>query len=153
MGAVLMANSSGTQTVALAFSPLWLAVAAGASGGSVRVYSWPSPDHDLAVDMTRGMSMFSGSLLLVYLLASGFCGVRRPRQRFRFLMSSRRSRTLAREMNLEMVEMSSARQSAISELPTHIVAQDEVDTANEQNRSCAVCLEDFVAGDEQKTLP
>lgn len=153
MGAQLMSNTSGAQMLALAFSPLWLAVASGAGGGSVRVYAWPSPDHDLAVDMTRGMSMFSGSLLVVYLLASGFCGVRRPRHRFRFLLSSRRSRALAREMNLEMVEMSSARQSAISELPTHVVAEDELDSANEQNKSCAVCLEDFAAGDEQKTLP
>jgi len=147
MGAALMADTSDAQDVALAFSPLWLVIASGAGGGSVRVYSWPSPDQALVVDMTRGMSMFSGSLLLVYLLATGFCGVRRvrrPRRRFHFLTASRRA--LAREMSLE-IEMSEASMRAISELPTHIVAEgDEVS-------SCAVCLEDFRPGDEQKTLP
>lgn len=42
---------------------------------------------------------------------------------------------------------------SIDALPSHVLSEDEVAAASEEQRSCTVCMDDFRAGDEQRTLP
>jgi len=46
-----------------------------------------------------------------------------------------------------------ARSSEVAFLPTHILASEEVSQLPEEHRQCTICIEDFQAGDKQKTLP
>jgi len=46
-----------------------------------------------------------------------------------------------------------AQHSSVNELPTHIITAGEVGAAPAEHRSCTICLEEFKAGDKQRTLP
>lgn len=50
-------------------------------------------------------------------------------------------------------QMRPAASGAITTLPTHVVTDEEVAAMPEEHRACTICLEDFKAGDEQRTLP
>lgn len=41
----------------------------------------------------------------------------------------------------------------IAALPTRVLREEDVAGANDENRACAVCMEDFAVGEEQRTLP
>lgn len=58
-------------------------------------------------------------------------------------------------MELEAAEASTrpARQGHIAHLPTHRVTNEQLVGAPEECKSCTVCMEDFIPGEEQKTLP
>lgn len=43
--------------------------------------------------------------------------------------------------------------SLIEALPTHRLSADHVSSASGEHRSCSICIQDFEAGEEQKTLP
>lgn len=43
--------------------------------------------------------------------------------------------------------------SSLETLPTHSVTAEDVEAAPEEHRACTVCMEDFRAGEEQRTLP
>lgn len=44
-------------------------------------------------------------------------------------------------------------QSIISALPTHIVRADEFSATLPEQRSCSICIEDFIEGEDRRTLP
>lgn len=43
--------------------------------------------------------------------------------------------------------------SSLDSLPTHAVTAEEVASVPAEHRACTVCMEDFCAGEEQRTLP
>merc|ERR1711933_603711 len=55
------------------------------------------------------------------------------------------------EDDVPQVERASNRD--IASLPVHCLTAEEVASATDDQKSCTICMEDFKAGDEQKTLP
>lgn len=67
----------------------------------------------------------------------------------------RRVRSLVPEQNLRAMRVANppAQRAAIAALPSHKVTSAEVAAASESRKTCAVCMEEFRAGEQMRTLP
>lgn len=67
----------------------------------------------------------------------------------------RRVRLLVREQNPQAPRVANppAQRAAIAALPSHKVTSAEVAAASESRKICAVCMEEFQAGEQMRTLP
>eukprot|EP00927_Polykrikos_kofoidii_P053311 TRINITY_DN4765_c0_g1_i1.p1 TRINITY_DN4765_c0_g1~~TRINITY_DN4765_c0_g1_i1.p1 ORF type:complete len:217 (-),score=23.03 TRINITY_DN4765_c0_g1_i1:66-716(-) len=116
--------------------------------GGVTFVAFLGLSNSLLIIVLISILVFLASFCIMCIFSGRRAQERQPVLTDSFLLDRReRQRWISRSTG------TSARNERVQRLPTHQLSSTDVQTALPEYRRCAICIEDFAAGETQRTLP